>query len=149
MLPKRQGLTAAQQLLILRGSKSPGTGSLRNEKLRWTFSAQPLPLSRQYRIGLTYRPNKPPRVYVLEPDLRLLTNGRPIPHVYSQAPVSLCLYYPKAQEWSPAMKLSETIIPWSFLWLFYFEDWLATGEWNGGGRHPKVRHARSKKNPVH
>jgi hypothetical protein len=27
-------------------------------------------------------------------------------------------------------------VPWAYLWLFYFEHWLATDEWQGGGKHP-------------
>ena len=34
------------------------------------------------------------------------------------------------------MRLVDTIVPWSILWLFYFEDWLETDEWKGGGMHP-------------
>jgi hypothetical protein len=29
-----------------------------------------------------------------------------------------------------------TIIPWTIEWLFFYETWLATGEWHGGGKHP-------------
>jgi hypothetical protein len=35
------------------------------------------------------------------------------------------------------MMIANTIVPWSVLWLFYFEDWLCTGEWSGGGVHPE------------
>lgn len=38
------------------------------------------------------------------------------------------------------MKLSDTYIAWTAEWLGYFEDWLATGEWAGGGRHPGDHH---------
>ncbi|AIQ89412.1 protein of unassigned function [Methylobacterium oryzae CBMB20] len=33
------------------------------------------------------------------------------------------------------MLLGRTIVPWAILWLWFFEDWLATGEWRGGGVH--------------
>ena len=29
--------------------------------------------------------------------------------------------------------ISDTIIPWVADWLLYYELWLATGEWLGGG----------------
>lgn len=35
------------------------------------------------------------------------------------------------------MYLNATIIPWTSEWLFNYEVWLATGEWRGGGMHPR------------
>jgi hypothetical protein len=29
-------------------------------------------------------------------------------------------------------------LPWAAIWLFYFEEWLASGEWKGGGEHPHL-----------
>ena len=34
------------------------------------------------------------------------------------------------------MRSDQTVVPWTSLWLFYFEDWLASNEWKGGGEHP-------------
>ena len=34
------------------------------------------------------------------------------------------------------MRVDQTIVPWTTLWLFYFEDWLSSDEWKGGGLHP-------------
>ena len=31
--------------------------------------------------------------------------------------------------------ISNTIIPWTIEWLYFYELWLATGEWLGGGEH--------------
>lgn len=42
-------------------------------------------------------------------------------------------------EWTSEMPLAETIIPWASLWLFYFEDWLVTNGWKGGGEHPAIK----------
>lgn len=36
------------------------------------------------------------------------------------------------------MRLDQTIVPWTMLWLFYFEEWLASGDWKGGGMHPEA-----------
>ena len=35
------------------------------------------------------------------------------------------------------MRLDQTIVPWTTLWLFYFEEWLASDDWKGGGMHPR------------
>ena len=44
----------------------------------------------------------------------------------------------KHKEFSGEKFLSETIIPWAIEWLYYYEIWLVTGTWNGGGEHPNV-----------
>jgi len=67
--------------------------------------------------------------------LHLLAEGRDLPHVYSSHPPELCLYLPGAFEWSRQDRLDLTIVPWTALWLFYFEEWLWSDDWKGGGMH--------------
>jgi hypothetical protein len=98
--------------------------------------AQPTPLSRQYGIRIAYQLDSLPRIVVDSPNLRELADGRRIPHVYEQDPARLCLYQPKRGEWTSRMLIDQTFVPWTALWLFYFEDWLTTNEWRGGGEHP-------------
>jgi len=134
-----RALTAAQQLVNLQGNSiSIGTGILRRGRLVWDFDARPTPLSRCYRLRIVFRQDGAPQVFVIEPDLTELAEGRKLPHVYEQRPTRLCLYLPGAKEWNRSMKISETIVPWAILWLFYFEEWLASDEWKGGGVHPEV-----------
>jgi hypothetical protein len=71
------------------------------------------------------------------PDLVELSGGRRLPHVYAQKPPRLCLYFPSSGEWAAEMRIDQTIVPWTILWLFYFEEWLDSNEWKGGGVHPK------------
>lgn len=130
-------LTTAQQHLSLQNTQlSAGTGMLRRERLRWQFDACPTPLGRTYHLRITYHLGSRPEVFVDDPDLTLLAAGRRLPHVYRQKPTRLCLYLPGTGEWSASMRIVDTIIPWSILWLFYFEDWLETNAWKGGGIHP-------------
>ena len=35
------------------------------------------------------------------------------------------------------MRIDQTIVPWTALWLFYFKEWLASDDWKGGGIHPE------------
>ena len=77
-----------------------------------------------------------PDTFVTSPNLRELACDRTIPHLYSQEKVRLCLYLPSAGQWSPADFLADSIVPWAYTWLFFFEDWLLTDEWKGGGVHP-------------
>lgn len=114
----------------------PGHGSVRQGELTWVFEARPTPLGRTYSLLLRFRKLGFPEVFVLAPDLNALADGRYLPHVYSSKPIRLCLFYPKHQDWSATDSIADTIIPWTYLWLAYFEDWLLTDEWKGGGKHP-------------
>ncbi len=77
-----------------------------------------------------------PNVFVQEPCIVGIAGGREIPHLYSQEKQQLCLYYPYHNEWMDTMYIADKLIPWVSLWLYYFEDWLFTDDWNGGGIHP-------------
>jgi hypothetical protein len=130
-------LTAVQQLVNLKVNPiSKGAGWVRLGKLTWQFTAQPDPLSRAYSVLIEYQQGKVPQVYILDPDLGALADGQKLPHVYQQSPPQLCLYLPGTGEWSPSKRISDTIVPWTFLWLWYFEEWLASSVWKGGGLHP-------------
>jgi len=105
----------------------------------WQGLVQPTPLSDIYTIRIRYEKYKGPQVLVIKPALRLREGSVSIPHTYVGN--RLCLYYPDYDEWSSDKYLAETIVPWISLWLFYYETWLATGQWLGGG----VKHSGDKK----
>lgn len=131
-----QGLSPAQQFVQLRGSRiAHGHGRIRCGRFTWDYAIRPTPLSRDYQLRLEYQHDYP-EIYVRTPDVVKLAGGRRLPHVYSEKPVRLCLHLPKTQEWHRRLSLAATIVPWSYLWAFYFEDWLATDDWKGGGIHP-------------
>lgn len=133
----RKGLTAAQQFAHLRANRVyGGQGSLSQGRIVWRYTDAPTPLSRRYGIRLNYENGGLVEVFVDDPDLSLLADGRDLPHVYAQRPARLCLYLPRTREWTPERRVDQTIMPWTTLWLFYFEDWLLTNEWKGGGEHP-------------
>ena len=98
-----------------------------------------MPLSRLYMLRIDYQQGDAPDVSVVDPDLVDLAGGRKLPHVYEQRPTRLCLYLPRTEEWTATMRLDQTIVPWSLLWLFFFEEWLTSDEWKGGGEHPLVK----------
>jgi len=138
-------LTAAQQFLDLKRDPIAGSGRgrLRAGRLVWDFEVQPTPLSRLYGLRLTYpQCGNGPEVVVVAPNLGELADGRKLPHVYRQSPPRLCLYLPGAGEWAAHERLSQTAVPWAALWLFYFEEWLSSDEWKGGGVHPDGSHDR-------
>jgi len=139
LLPQRKPLTAAQQFVNLRGNVvCRGRGELRAGRLIWRYSVAPSPVSRDYSIRIDFKQDHGPNIFVDRPDLHLLAGGRRIPHLYQQKPPRLCLYLPGAYEWQPWMRLDQTIVPWAALWLFYFEEWLASDAWKGGGLPPRV-----------
>lgn len=132
-------LDLGTQLLHLRAMQLPGAvGQLREGLLTFEYTAQPTPISREYSLRLTYRRSERPGVQVLAPSIPELAAGHGrVPHLYEHShPVKLCLYLPRTHEWGAEMSLAKTVVPWSIDWLFYFEIWLATGDWNGGGEHP-------------
>ena len=110
-------------------------------ELRFAFLLTPTAMSRSYRCMLKMRNSGFPDVIVLEPDLEKLAGGREIPHVYphSNKGTRLCLWLPRADEWHRNMRFDETYLPWTARWLDYFEEWLVTGSWAGGGAHPNLR----------
>jgi hypothetical protein len=136
-------LTAAQQFIGLQTSAiCAGTGELGPGRLVWRFEARPTLLSRAYKLRLVFAQGGTPQVFVPEPDLTELAEGRRLPHVYEQKPTRLCLYLPRRREWNGSMRLAETVVPWAILWLFYFEEWLASNAWKGGGIHPNAHSGR-------
>lgn len=138
-------LTIAQQLFDLRRDAVTGSGkgSLRAGRLVWNFEAQPTPLSRLYAVRVNYlQRDGGPEVIVVAPDLVAFADGRKLPHVYQQSPPRLCLYLPGAGEWAAHKRLSQTVVPWAALWLFYFEEWLSSDDWKGGGVHLNGGHDR-------
>lgn len=104
--------------------------------MNWLYWARPTPLGRDYLIRIRFRERSFPDTFVEDPDLRALASGRKIPHAYSEVPMRLCLHLPRKGEWQPYMRIDETIVPWTYLWLGYFEEWLLFDDWKGGGEHP-------------
>lgn len=145
-LGRRKPLTAGQQLIGLQ--KNPicdGEGLRRPGGFSWRYRASPSPIGREYDIRIEFQQGHPPDVFVDSPDLHDMSAGRRLPHVYSQSPVQLCLYFPRYEEWQPWMRLDQTIVPWVTLWLFYFEEWLVSDDWKGGGKHVDVSESRKKR----
>jgi hypothetical protein len=130
-IPKtRNRLTPVSQWGSLRRKFIEGGGMVKRNRLRWDMQIQPTPLSAAYDVRLHYTLERGPRVFVRSPDL-LQPGEDPIPHRYGDG--SLCLYLPGTGEWDRSMPLAETIIPWTAEWLYFYEIWLGTGQWCGGG----------------
>jgi hypothetical protein len=84
-------------------------------------------------VQIDYHRGVFPTTLVLNPTPRSLSEGRKPPQVFSGPGDPLCLFYAAAREWNSSMLIARTIVPWTCEWLFHFEAWLFTGEWDGGG----------------
>ena len=49
------------------------------------------------------------------------------------------IYFRNRNLWDYNDDWSDTLIPWTSLWLYYYEIWIETGEWVGGGKHGKKK----------
>lgn len=144
--PSRQYPTLAQRAIELRSLNLPGACiSSSGRQLQMRVGISPGRFGRLYDCLLKIKPDgMQPDVIVLAPDLSMLAGGQKIPHTYMHegSGTRLCLWWPKAREWLPQMKLVDTFIPWTAEWLLYYELWLKKGEWLGGGEHPNVKTKR-------
>lgn len=132
----RPHLTPAQQFMFLRANPiCPGMGTLRATGLSWDYLDRPTPLSREYSMRVAQQRGQTPQVFVLSPDLQHLAGERRLPHVYRD-PLRLCLTLPGTREWTGTMRIDQTFVPWATTWLYYFEEWLISDDWKGGGEHP-------------
>lgn len=123
----------AHQLSCLRATYPEGkVVNTWNNGWCWTYQLQPRPSSPFYHFKITYSKNRP-RVYVVD-KLELADGQLRLPHVYSHEKQQLCLYLPNGREWNATMPIT-MIVPWISRWLYFYESWVVTGEWQGGGMH--------------
>lgn len=78
-----------------------------------------------YEVEVTVRDRGDPDVRVIRPQVR-----KGAPHVYDDNGL-LCLYHPRLRPWKPADLAALTVVPWTELWLYFYEEWLETGIWWG------------------
>lgn len=120
-----------------------------NDYFWFEFSIKPTPISEEYRILFIEFIGHNPYVYLLYPMFPEIESGRfPVPHIYSHKAQRLCLTFPDYLEWKRGTTLPNTYIPWTILWLYYYEEWLYSGEWKGSGLEPddsEVLEIREKK----
>ena len=140
--PSRQPQSLATQAGALRTLWPEGHTQLTKAAVIWTGPLSPTAISREYLVRITYPlDTRIPVVRVLSPGLHALAAGKEIPHLYCQRRLHLCLFTPGQGEWGTHLLLARTLLPWAMLWLYFFEDWLACGEWRGGGTHPRPNNA--------
>ena len=114
--------------------------TIRRDVLTWDGWLQPSAISHRYKIRITYKLGDVPEIILLEPDAQQLADkvisGRRPPHIYGTDPLRLCVHHPGRRDWKSTQPIATTIIPWTIMWLSFFEDWVCTDVWSGGGEHP-------------
>lgn len=138
--PKIKKITLLQQSIALRTAYPDGMCNIeKHNRLFWGGKICPTPLSQQYNVLLSYELGGIPHVWVIGDELQKLDDPE-FPHKFEidkkNKMVRLCLY--RYQEFNQHKYLSRTIIPWTVEWLYFYEIWLATGKWCGGGDHPQL-----------
>ena len=127
---KKTPKSIGAQIAAIKGMFATKSSVTTTNSLTWRGFLQPSSLSRRYLIQVHYKIGQEPKVIVLEPELKSL-QGSKIPHQYNSG--ALCLYYPPDNSWRPSLLLAKTVLPWASEWLLFYEIWLATGIWYGGG----------------
>lgn len=126
--------TIIEQMASIKRNYINFSTSVKRDSLWTKGELQPTSRSDVYTIEIIYHFRKCPIVNILKPVLVKNFKGEDIPHVYPGE--KLCLFQPKYNEFKFSDFLSATIVPWTSLWLYYYEVWHVTGDWLGGGEHP-------------
>lgn len=95
----------------------------KKDSLVFTGTLKPGEIS--YEIRAEYIPSQHPKVFVLSPKIHSRA-----PHVWPNDK-SLCLVNPSIHPWCPCHLVAKLTIPWTALWLYFYEVWLETGIWYG------------------
>jgi hypothetical protein len=130
-------LSLAQQQYWLSALYPESACKIMGNRLEWRGTVQPSEVSRSYVVRILYKPGTTPRVYVDAPSLRALADAghsadRKLPHVYPEAGDPLCLFQGSG-EWNSSKLIAKTTLPWTSLWLEFFELWVMTNTWEGSG----------------
>jgi hypothetical protein len=95
--------------------------------------SRPTARSVVYSYELKYTLHERPAIKILEPILEKYEGSDDLPHVHEGD--ELCLYFPFYNEFTHRELLTDTVVPWIALWIFYYEKWAVSGKWLGGGIH--------------
>lgn len=135
--PTPYAIPAQAQLKKMLDKYPTSTGTIARNGIRWVFDVQPTPKSRIYTIRVSYQLNQPPVIEIVKPtNLIREKEGTDFIHMFrdsNRGKQMLCLY--TEGDWTSQKYIAETIVPWAAKWCYFYEVWLDTGEWHGGGYH--------------
>jgi hypothetical protein len=134
-------LEPTRQLLRLRASMPGSTGAVKRGHLSWRGRIQPSPASAVYTVEIQHVVGKRPEIRVVDPELECRPGER-LPHVFPGN--QLCVY--RGDQWSADKPLT-ILLPWISEWLLYYELWLPTGTWSGGGHEVRADKKEHQRDP--
>lgn len=76
-----------------------------------------------YHLRIEYKKTLPPKIFIVHPTI---TKRK---HMYKDG--SLCLYHRNNFRWENGKSISKDLIPWVFMWVYYYVLWLKSGIWYG------------------
>ena len=127
-------LTLSVQGLLLKSKYPESKVSVKKNRLIWRGGIKPTALSRLYKIKIICERGNKPKVFLYGNHIKGIERTD-FPHKYHKdeikQEVQLCLNMP--YEFNYSLRIIDTIIPWTQEWLYFYEIWLLTGEWRGGG----------------
>jgi hypothetical protein len=129
---RQRPLTLAQQGYLLKATFPDFRVEVGRCELRCSGELRPTWLSDSYTFELVYHIPDRPKVYVISPSLRLPPGQSRQKHVFKDN--ALCLY--SEGDWRPDLPIASHMVGWISEWLSFYEDWLATEQWLGGGHEP-------------
>ena len=137
-----------QKLIIQQTYSNVENCSINNSELQCILHITPSAHSQTYRVKITYKLKKYPKVILLSPQLQIIDGEKPH-HLYpddKKGNPHLCVYTPNDEEWdiSGSQLLANTIIPYISTWLNTYEYWVITGVWHYPGNEPKISSRRLK-----
>jgi hypothetical protein len=132
-IPRPVGPTLWQQAANIRATCPDLHVSVRGKTLVADGVVRGDPLTRRYRVRLKYQKGFEPQVFILDPPLRRRRPDQVVAHTIG--PDRPCLFTP-LRDWHPRLYLGQSVVPWLMEWIVFYEGWLATGHWAGGGTLP-------------
>jgi hypothetical protein len=119
-------------------------------KNKYGFHAEISLRKGKYKVLVEYLCTDTVHVYLITPEIIMEdygiihTYGMHSPMLHQKKLLRLCLTVPSKNEWSPTVPLLESYIPWAAEWTEFYELWLLTGVWHGGGEHPGTKREEIK-----
>lgn len=130
------------QMRMLLKDYPQSKGTLINGKGQWYLTVKPTPKSEEYKLRISFIHGVCPIIEVVKPNnLVRKMEEADFNHIYRDSKHGkqmLCLY--AEGEWTPQKFISKTIVPWAAEWCYFYEVWLDTGKWLGGGYHKGLYH---------
>ena len=135
---KPRTLTVREQREDMAQKHPEFTPTILGNEISWVGPLRPLDATAIYTVKIDALIGQRPWVSVIEPELQIPREKWGETHRFFNG--TLCLHL--HEEWQASLHISETIIPWTLLWLVSYEYWLATDKWKFKGKHADIQNEK-------